>query len=121
MKNRIDMNRIPENMEWKDNQAVVLHENGWCKADMTCTTKSAKVALNRFFKAVPELAEWKEGLIESMECGCFKESDRMLADGAQNPNISYAWEIDCKNADDGNFSTVYIFLNVNEVARGGLN
>lgn len=107
MKNRIDLTEIPENFEWKDNQAVVIRENGWFKADMTCTTKSAKVALNRFFKAVPELTSWREEM-ETM--GKFHCND-----------TGVHFEIDMNNADDGEFATVYIFLNVNEKARGGLN
>ncbi len=105
MKNRIDLTAIPENLEWKDNQAVVLHENGWFKADMTCNTKSVKVALNRFFKAVPELASWRE----------IMETELKFYD----KECGVSFEIDANNAY-GEFPTVYIFLNVNEEARGGL-
>ena len=83
---------------------VCVHENGWFKADLLTDTKSVKVALNRFFRAFPEVASWRE----SME-GCFKMHDK---DGG------FHWEIDTTNADDG---TIYIFLNLNEKARGGLD
>ena len=112
MKNRIDLNAIPEDFEWTDNQAVVLHENGWFKADMTCDTKSVKVALNRFFKAVPELANWREWMMDGKDIQ-YKCNDLMMADGTRNPTPSFAWEIDTSNAG-GEFPTVYIFLNVNE-------
>ena len=120
MKNRIDLDTIPEDFEWKDNQAVVVHENGWFKADMTCTTKSAKVALNRFFKAVPELASWRESSIEDGENINYKGNDFTLGDGSKNPIPSYVWEIGMTNAE-GDYPTVYLFLNVNEKARGGLD
>lgn len=115
MKKRIDIyGEVPEDMEWKDNQAVVVHDNGWFKADMTCDTKSVKVALNRFFRAVPELESWREALEADYKC-----SDRMMADGTINLEMSYAWEIDCTNALD-DAPSIYVFLNVNEKARGGL-
>lgn len=106
MKNRIELNTIPEDFEWKDNTAVVVHENGWFKADMTCTTKSVKVALNRFFKAVPELASWRETL----------ETMGELHDS----NMGVHFEIYMANAT-GDFPTIYIFLNIDEAGRGGLD
>lgn len=106
MKNRIDVNYIPEGFEWKDDVAVVLHENGWFMADMTCTTKSKKIALNRFFKAVPELACWREELENSA-----KGNDFLLASGEKNNCPSFAYEVDMSNAC-GLYPTVYIFLNV---------
>jgi len=120
MKNRIDLNTIPEDFEWLDNRAVVVHENGWFKADMTCTTKSVKVALNRFFKAVPELESWRESSIQDGENINYKGNDFTMGDGSKNPFPSYVWEIDMTNAD-GDYPTVYLFLNVNEKARGGLD
>lgn len=120
MKKRIDIyGSIPEDMEWNDNQAVVVHENGWFNADMTCTTKSVKVALNRFFKAVPELASWRETLEGDGEYW-FKGNDFIMGDGSLNECPSYAWEIDCTNAAE-EFPTIYIFMNINEAARGGLD
>lgn len=107
MKKRIDIyGSIPENMEWNDNQAVVVHENGWFKADMTCTTKSVKVALNRFFKAIPELADWREWMEEEVTFHC--------------NYTGVHFEIDCTNAAEDD-PTIYIFLNINEAARGGLD
>ena len=121
MKKRIDIyGSIPEDMEWNDNQAVVVHENGWFKADMTCTTKSVKVALNRFFKAVPELASWRETLEPENGNFQFKGNDFIMGDGSRNEVPSYYWEIDCTNAAEAD-PTIYIFLNINEEARGGLD
>ena len=120
MKKRIDIyGSIPEDMVWNDNQAVVVHENGWFKADMTCTTKSVKVALNRFFKAVPELASWRE-TFEVDGDYWFKGNDFIMGDGSRNEEPSYCWEIDCTNAAE-DFPSIYIFLNINEAARGGLD
>lgn len=106
MKNRIDVKEIPEDFEWKEGVAVVVHENGWFKADMTCATKSRKVALNRFFKAVPELAYWREELENSS-----KGNDFLLGCGEKNKHPSFAYEVDMTNAE-GAFPSVYIFLNV---------
>jgi len=119
MKSRIDLATIPEDFEWLDNQAVVVHEDGWFKADMTCTTKSVKVALNRFFKAVPELASWRDSIQDGDNID-YKENDFVMGDGNKNPVPSYVWEIDMTNAE-GDYPTVYLFLNVNEKARGGLD
>lgn len=107
MKKRIDIyGSIPEDMIWNDNQAVVVHENGWFKADMTCTTKSVKVALNRFFKAIPELASWREWIEE---------------EGVFHCNYTGVhFEIDCTNAGE-EYPSIYIFLSINEAARGGLD
>ena len=82
---------------------VLIRENGWWKADLyTCTT-SKKVALNRFFRLFPEVASWRE-FMEGM--GKYRDND-----------CGIYFEVDMTNADD---SGIYIFLNLNEEARGGL-
>lgn len=89
-------------------EVCVIRENGWFKADLMTNTKSAKVAINRFFRVLPELAVWKEFLKESISNGCWKDNDFTMA-GSRNTNPSFAWEVDTSNEDE-----VYIFLNVNE-------
>lgn len=83
---------------------VLIRENGWWKADLYTCTKSSKVALNRFFRLFPEVAAWREtmegfGKFHNKDCGIH-------------------FEIDMTNADS---SGIYIFLNLNEEARGGLD
>lgn len=85
---------------------VLIRENGWYKADLYTCTKSRKVALNRFFRLFPEVASWREfmegmGKYHDNECGVH-------------------FEIDMNNADDEG-GGIYIFLNLNEEARGGLD
>ena len=83
---------------------VLIRENGWWKADLYTCTKSRKVALNRFFRLFPEVAPWRE----TMEgFGQYHDND-----------CGIHFEIDMTNADD---SGIYIFLNLNEKARGGLD
>lgn len=84
---------------------VCIHEKGWWKADLFTCTKSSKVALNRFFRLFPEVASWRD-YMESLR----KFNDK---DGA-----GVCFEIDTTNADTAG---IYIFLNINEQGRGGLN
>lgn len=93
-------------------EITVVRENGWFKADLMTCTKSAKVAINRFFRVLPELASWKEFLVEAISCGCWKDNDFTMACGSRNDNPSFAWEVDASNED-----MVYIFLNVHEATH----
>lgn len=83
---------------------VLIRENGWWKGDLYTCTKSRKVALNRFFRVFPEVASWR-GMMEDMRE--FHDND-----------CGVHFEIDMTNADD---TGIYIYLNLNEEARGGLD
>ena len=85
---------------------VLIREKGWWKADLCTCTKSREVALNRFFRLFPAVASWREfmdemGKYHDNECGVH-------------------FEIDMNNADN-EYGGIYIFLNLNEKARGSLD
>lgn len=114
-------NRIETSQEWydsmvdllpkvDDNVLLILHnrQNGWMCCDMTCTTKSAKVAINRFFKAVPELSEWKSMIKDAVENGCYGAMGTL-----DYGEKDFSWGIVTDNVC-GDKPTVYIYLNVRE-------
>lgn len=68
-----------ENKQDEEMVAVVKRNNGLC-ADLLTETKSWKVAVNRFFRALEkagfnELANWKESVKESCENGYFSDKE----------------------------------------------
>lgn len=85
---------------------VLIREKGWWKADLFTRTKSRKVALNRFFRLFPEIESWR-GMVEGM--GKYHDNE-----------CGVHFEIDITNADE-ECGGIYIFLNLHEEARGGLN
>lgn len=81
------------------NTITVIREDGWIKSDLMTECKSYKTALRRFFdnlKDVPEVAEWRDCITESCECGYFKENEPQ----------SYAWAVE--EINEGEW---YIYLN----------
>lgn len=81
------------------NTITVIREDGWIKSDLMTECKSYKTALRRFFdnlKDVPEVAEWRDCITESCECGCFEGNEPQ----------SYAWAVE--EINEGEW---YIFLN----------
>lgn len=88
------------------NTITVIRENGWIKSDLMTECKSYKTALRRFFdslKDIPEIAEWRDCITESCECGYFKENE------LQN----YAWAVE--EINEGEW---YIFLNTRTEQTG---
>ncbi len=94
------------NLPCEDNVVVAITEDGWFKADLMTACKRWKTAVNRFFAACPEIAHWKEEVIESIESGYWKSNDVRFANGMLNPFYSFSWEVE--EEDDGLW---YIFLN----------
>lgn len=77
-----------------EEEVVAITENGWFKADLMTECKRWKTAVNRFFKACPELIHWKKEVVESIESGYWKCSDSMLCNGERNPNYSFCWALE---------------------------
>ena len=55
---------------------------------------NATKAINRFFKAHPELDYWKETFEWMAETGTEFFCDNMMADGTKNPDWTYALHLD---------------------------
>lgn len=91
-----------------DNVAIVVTGDSWRCCGMTCTTKSAKIAINRFFKAVPELSEWKTMIKDAVENGCYGAMGTL-----DYGEKDFGWGVEMDNAN-GDEPTVYIYLNVKE-------
>ena len=91
-------------------ELTFINENGWKKVDLTTNTKSWKVAVNRFFKAIGNDVDfngWKECIVESCENGYFSDNDGTMADGSKNKFPS--WSYGVEQIDESGW---YIFLNV---------
>lgn len=65
------------------NTVVVLDDNGWIKCDLDTNTKSAKVAVGRLFKVLPEFEEWKDIITEELSYGYKGKTEE-----------GYVWRID---------------------------
>lgn len=93
-------------------ELTFIREDGWKKADLMTETKSWKVALNRFFKAIgndPDFDGWKECIVECCENGAFEQNDWTMADGSRNEFPSWSYGIE--QIDESGW---YIFLNVRQ-------
>lgn len=96
-------------------------DDGWkISADLFTDCKSWKIALNRFKKYFPEVAEWVDCMRESAENGYFKNVDGCKPAWTNDikeikeflKNGAYSWGIE--ETMDG---TWYIFLNVSGTYR----
>lgn len=101
-----------ENMLGDYEKMMIVENNGWICSDLMTECKSWKTAVNRFFRALEKdfpyiVEDWREGIIEMGENGCFKCSDRIASDGKYNEFHSFSYEIE--EICDGLF---YMFLNV---------
>lgn len=80
-------------------------------ADLMTECKSYKTALNRFFKALenyPQFAEWKDGILESCECGYFTQAETYWNDETNKSEYRGGWHYTIED-NDGSF---YVCLNV---------
>ena len=98
-----------EDLDTRDRNLDIIDDGKWVMADMFTECARPETAVRRFFRGLAgETAfdGWEECLLESIENGCFSQSDSLMADGTKNPVPSWSYGIE--QYDD----EWYIYLNV---------
>jgi len=100
-----DIEQAMELNPMMDETLTTIENNKVLKADLMTSTKSLKVALNRFFKNLPnnELFDgWRDCMEESIEVNMWTGKEVG----------SWSWGVEQYGEDEDNTTAYYIYLNI---------